>query len=53
LLFWPEFFRWVEDTYTERGFAGAEWRPQEVAYTFLSKDYGVGYATVVRALSGD
>jgi transposase len=53
LLFWPKFFRWVEEGFDLEGvgvdrptFLQGQWTPSEVALDFLAGDYGLAPRTV-------
>ena len=49
LLFWPEFFVWIDKHGEEWGFLSGDWVPSDLAIEFLASDYAVG-ATTVRDL---
>jgi hypothetical protein len=50
LLYWPQFFRWIKERYTDKGILDAEWRPSELALEFLADDYGASFETVRRII---
>jgi len=47
LLFWPQFFRWMESRYSMKGFLKvAAWVPNEVAIEFLADEIGASFDTI-------
>lgn len=48
LLFWPEFFQWIDPLVL----LGSKWRVKETARDFLAEDYGVSARTVDSIIFG-
>lgn len=46
LLFWHQFFDWLNTSYEQGPFLERSWSPQELAYQFLADDFHVRYETV-------
>jgi hypothetical protein len=48
LFFWPQFFRWIGNSYNEAAFLRTAWIPAELAIDFLSEEYEASAETIRR-----